>query len=90
MDHAHKSNFTETIERLIIRRRNNRRARRIDIYMLNYFRRLPLPPTQTTNNPSINRFFGSFYYESMMGGCDPVKRISPTVELPTLIVMIVK
>uniref|UniRef100_U9UBN7 Uncharacterized protein n=1 Tax=Rhizophagus irregularis (strain DAOM 181602 / DAOM 197198 / MUCL 43194) TaxID=747089 RepID=U9UBN7_RHIID len=31
---------------------------------------------------------GSFYYESMMGGCDPVKRISPTVELPTLIVMI--
>jgi hypothetical protein len=65
MDHAHKSNFTETIEhapsnvplyvRLAIRRRRNeRRVRHGNIYNLNRIRRLS---TQNTNNLFINRFF---------------------------------
>jgi hypothetical protein len=64
MDHAHKSNFTETIERApsvpsyvslaIRRRRNERRVRHGNTYMLNRIRRLS---TQNTYNLFINQFF---------------------------------
>ncbi|UZO18149.1 uncharacterized protein OCT59_009469 [Rhizophagus irregularis] len=60
MNQSHISNFTETIERtpsfyasLIIRRRNDRRERRIDTTRVG---RLRLP-IQNTNNQSVNQFF---------------------------------